>query len=47
VTAATFVAYLWHYLIARLIYDQLLRGHLAWVLVVAAAAFLIGRRTRR
>jgi hypothetical protein len=46
VIAATFVAHLWHYLVARLIYDDVLRGHIVAVLVVAAAAFLIGRRTK-
>ena len=51
--SATFLTYLWHYLIARTLYDQLLhpilRGHLAVLLLVAgvgAAGFLAGRSTR-
>ena len=50
--ALTVVTYLWHYLVARLVYDQLVRpaihGHLTFALVtggVGAAAFLIGRWT--
>jgi hypothetical protein len=52
--ATAFVTYLWHYVLARAFYDDLLRplvrGHASAVLVVAAvvvAAFAIGRRTRR
>jgi hypothetical protein len=51
--ATAFLSYLWHYLIARTVYDQVLRplihGHasLAVVLGLAAAAFVLGRLTRR
>jgi hypothetical protein len=48
--AFTFLTYLWHYLVARLVYDQLVRpvlhGHISIVLLsccVGGAAFLIGR----
>jgi hypothetical protein len=54
VPAVSLLVYVWHYLVARMIYDQLLRpmgrGDAAGVLLVAgvaAAAFLLGRRTRR
>lgn len=47
--AITFLTYLWHYLVARLLYDQLVRplihGHFAIALVmcgVAVAAFATG-----
>ena len=46
--AVTFLTYLWHYVASRLIYDQLVRGHLVSIVAVAfvaAAAFLLGRRT--
>lgn len=52
--SVTFFTYLWHYLIARTIYDELLRPALhrtvtALVLVacLAAAAFLLGRWAAR
>ena len=48
------LTYVWHYLVARLIYDQLLRpllgGRASGLLVigcVAAAAFLVGRSRGR
>jgi hypothetical protein len=50
----TFVTYLWHYLVARLLYDQLVRpvvhGHVSLVLVtcgVGTGAFVLGRLTAR
>ena len=50
----TLVTYLWHYLLARMIYDQLLRplshGHATVAVLVAcvgATSFLIGRWTGR
>lgn len=52
--AVGFVTYLWHYLIARLLYDQLVRplihgraSALLFVVFVGLVAFLIGRLTRR
>jgi hypothetical protein len=56
--SALFITYLWHYLAARAIYDELLRpvthGHAASLLLlvlIAAGAFLLGRgrglRSRR
>jgi hypothetical protein len=51
--AVSLLTYVWHYLIARMLYDHLLRpllgGDVAGILVlacVAALAFLAGRRTR-
>jgi hypothetical protein len=52
--AVTFVTYLWHYLLGRLIYDRMLRpvihGHL-WgalpVCCVAVVAFAVGRWSAR
>ena len=48
-----FITYLWHYLAARAIYDELVRplthGHAASLLllmVIAAGAFLLGRQSR-
>jgi hypothetical protein len=53
-TATTFVTYLWHYMTARLIYDEFLRpltkGHTRAVIpivVVALLAFAAGRLTGR
>jgi len=55
-TASTLspITYVWHYLLARLVYDELVRpvtrGHVGAILVicaVAAGAFLIGWRTGR
>jgi hypothetical protein len=50
----TLVSYLAHYLLARLIYDDLVhplaRGDVSVVLVIAAiggAAYALGRRSRR
>jgi hypothetical protein len=52
--SATFVTYLWHYLAARAIYDELLRPLMhgrPWVLLfvagVAALAFAVGRWSGR
>lgn len=52
--AITLITYVWHYLIARLVYDQLLRplihGHVPATpatCAVAIAAFLIGRWSGR
>jgi hypothetical protein len=51
--ATAFPIYVWHYLIARTLYDQVLRplfhGRASAVLVLAllAAAFVLGRITRR
>jgi hypothetical protein len=48
--ATAFVTYLWHYVLARAFYDDLLHRHASSALVVAAvavAAFALGRRTRR
>jgi hypothetical protein len=52
--ATTFLTYLWHYVLARLLYDQLLRplmqGHAAGLPAlagVATIAFVLGRSTRR
>jgi hypothetical protein len=52
--AVSLVTYVWHYVVGRLVYDQLVRplahGHgseAALVLLVAAAAFAIGRATGR
>jgi hypothetical protein len=51
--ATMFLTYLWHYLIARTLYDQVLRplihgrASAAVVLVLVAGAFALGRITRR
>jgi hypothetical protein len=52
--AVSLLAYLWHYLIARLAYDQLVRPvlhgdapQLVMLACVAAVAFAVGRRVRR
>ena len=52
--AAAFLSYLWHYVVARMVYDDLLRpllrghGTAAVVFVcVLIAAFALGRLTRR
>lgn len=49
--SAVFITYLWHYLAARAIYDELVRplarGHVASLLLlmlIVAAAFVLGRR---
>jgi len=53
-TALTLITYVWHYLVARLAYDELVRplihGQVPWaplICVVAAGAFLIGWRVGR
>jgi hypothetical protein len=50
--SALFITYLWHYLAARAIYDELLRpltrGHPGLLIVLGlllAAAFALGRRS--
>ena len=49
-TAATaFLTYLWHYMLARFLYDVLVRGHLPTALLVVAVAvvgFALRRRRR-
>jgi len=52
--SASLLTYVWHYLVARTLYDELLRpvldGNLAAILLIAcvgAAAFLVGRWTHR
>jgi hypothetical protein len=53
--ASALVTYLWHYVLARLLYDDLVRplsrGHvpttLLLVAIAAAVAFGLGRRRRR
>lgn len=52
--AVSFLTYVWHYLVARMLYDHLVRplGHgdaagLALIVCVAAVAFALGRGTRR
>jgi hypothetical protein len=53
-SATAFVTYLWHYMLARLLYDDLVRpvahGHVSRGLVlvlVAGAAFGLGRASAR
>jgi hypothetical protein len=52
--ATALLTYLWHYTLARLLYDELvwpvLNGHVPAMLLIAAGAvllFLLGRRGRR
>jgi hypothetical protein len=52
--AVSLVTYLWHYLIARMVYDQLIRplargdaSGFALLVCVALGSFVLGRRTRR
>jgi hypothetical protein len=52
--AVALVTYVWHYLVARIVYDQLVRpvldgdaARLAALACVAALAFALGRRLRR
>jgi len=52
--AVTFVTYLWHYVLARLLYDDLVRplahGDLSIGLLVTSCAglgYAVGRRSRR
>jgi hypothetical protein len=54
VPAVTVLSYLWHYLVARVVYDQLIRpvlhgdaAHLTMLACVAAVAFALGRWIRR
>ena len=53
-SAVTFITYLWHYLTARLVYDQMLRplihGHPSSALLlcgVAIGSFAVGRWSGR
>ena len=52
--AASLLTYVWHYLVARLLYDHLIvplahgdATQLVLLALVAAASFGLGRRTRR
>jgi hypothetical protein len=52
--ATAFLTYLWHYLVARVIYDQVIRplvhghpGGAVALVCVAVVAFALGRLTRR
>ena len=51
--AAAFLTYLWHYMLARLLYDEIVRrilhGHTPalWLAVVVAAFVLVLARGRR
>ena len=52
--AVALITYVWHYLVARVVYDELVRplshGRVSVGLLicgVAAAAFFLGRRTGR
>ena len=52
--AAAFLTYLWHYVVARTIYDDLMRpllhGHGSGAVAlacIAVASFALGRLTRR
>lgn len=52
--SVAFVSYLWHYLAAREIYDEVLapisRGHiggLLMIVLIAVASFALGRRSGR
>ena len=43
--ASAFVTYLWHYMVARLLYDGLVRGHVfVAALVVAGVALVLALR---
>ena len=53
-SAVTFITYLWHYLVARTVYDQMLRplihghpGSALLVCCVAIAGFAVGRWSAR
>ena len=52
--AVSLLTYLWHYLVTRMIYDQLVRpvlhgdaARLALLACVGVVAFALGRRVRR
>jgi hypothetical protein len=52
--AVSLLTYLWHYLVARMLYDQLIRpvahgdgSGLALLACVAIGSFVLGRWTRR
>jgi hypothetical protein len=54
VSAMALLTYVWHYVVARMLYDHLIqplgRGDVAGLVLlacVAALAFAVGRRTRR
>ena len=47
--ATVFLTYLWHYMASRLIYDEVIRRHVAAALLLAAVAavgFALWRRRR-
>jgi hypothetical protein len=45
--ATAFLTYLWRYMLARLLYDALLRGHAAAALLIVPVAVLVGSAVRR
>ena len=52
--AVSLLTYVWHFLVARMIYDQLVRpvihgdaARLALLACIATVAFALGRRVRR
>jgi hypothetical protein len=49
--AAAFPTYLWHYMLARLLYDELalplLHGHVPVVLLIVAGAAVVAALARR
>ena len=52
--AVSLLTYLWHYLVPRMLYDQLIRplahgdaSGFALLLCVALGSFVLGRRARR
>jgi hypothetical protein len=52
--AVSLLTYVWHYVVARMLYDQLVRplargdaSALALLVCVALGSFLLGRRVRR
>jgi hypothetical protein len=54
ISATAFLSYVWHYLVARMVYDQLLRplihGRVTAALAMCCAAgagFALGRLSRR
>jgi hypothetical protein len=54
IEALSLVTYVWHYLVARMLYDQLIRplahgdaAGIAMLACVAVGSFAVGRRTRR
>jgi MYXO-CTERM domain-containing protein len=46
--ATAFLTYLWHYMAARFLYDEVVRRHVAGALLLAAVAVVgFGLRRRR